>query len=42
MGNWRPGLALLADGGIVQEVVRVAVKLFTVAMARHEFSTSNE
>ena len=25
MGIWRPGLALLADGGIVQEVVRVAV-----------------
>jgi len=24
MGNWRPGLALLADGVIVQEVVKVA------------------
>jgi len=33
MGIWRPGLAQLADGGIVQEVVRVAV-----AMIRHEFS----
>jgi len=25
MGIWGPGFALLADGGIVQEVVRVAV-----------------
>jgi len=35
----RPGLVLLADAGTVQEVVKVAVKLFTVAMARLEFST---
>jgi len=36
MGIWRLGIALLADGGIVQEVVRVAVT--SVAMTRHEFS----
>jgi len=33
MGNWRPGLALLADGGSVLAVVMVAVKLLTVAMS---------